>query len=237
MLGALPMVDVWGLNVYRGTTFGDLWSAWPAASTKPLLISEYGVDSFSTANGAADWATQATEVSQMALEVARHAAASGDGPCLGGVVFEWADEWWKSSGDVAVQDNTASWTAAGGYADLGMQEEHFGLLTLQREPKAAYHAYAAVHTPMALRYWPLPPSPSPSPAGPLSGDPSSTNGLILGLAIGVPVGLLLLLGVLIMVWRRWGRIRVDPQAGASSHDTGLGRRYWPKGPHSKQATV
>jgi hypothetical protein len=73
----------------------------------------------------------------MASEVAGRAAALG-GPCVGGVLFEWADEWWKfRGGSPSVHDTTASWTAGGGYSDLSMHEEHFGLVTVDRMPKAS----------------------------------------------------------------------------------------------------
>ena len=36
-------LDIWGVQPYRGTSFGDLFSQYKSA--KPLLISEYGMDS------------------------------------------------------------------------------------------------------------------------------------------------------------------------------------------------
>ena len=37
--------DVWGVQVYRGSTFGNLFQNY--VSTKPLLVSEYGMDAYS----------------------------------------------------------------------------------------------------------------------------------------------------------------------------------------------
>ena len=100
IVASLPAVDVWAFNVYRGTGFNDLWTVWAARSTKPFFLAEFGTDSFSTTAGTSDFATQAAEVRLMASEVASQAVSVG-GPCVGGVLFEWADEWWKFSGGSA----------------------------------------------------------------------------------------------------------------------------------------
>lgn len=44
----LPYVDIWGSNVYRGSSFGTLFAEFSAATSKPLWISEYGIDSYFT---------------------------------------------------------------------------------------------------------------------------------------------------------------------------------------------
>ena len=128
VVNALPEVDVWGFNIYRGTSFTDLWTVWPSVSSKPFFIAEYGTDSYT---GSADtFSRQASEVAMMATEVASQAVATGDGPCIGGVLFSFADEWWKYSSGAAEQHNTIpSWTAGGGYNDLAIQEEHLLLTT------------------------------------------------------------------------------------------------------------
>jgi len=208
VLSALPQVDVWAFNVYRGSSFGTLWSEWPAVSEKPFFLGEYGTDSHS--NGADTFSRQALEVTQMATEVVDNAAVSGVGPCVGGVLFSFADEWWKySSGTADAHDGIASWTAGGGYADLGMQEEHFGIVTVFRAKKSAYHAYAAVVRPGAASLlappWapPLPPAPPRPPVGglPHSVSKSSRNQALLLGAIGGTVGALALLGVARLIAR------------------------------------
>lgn len=68
---------------------GSLFMDYQARSTKPLLLSEYGADSYSSHLGREDQATQAGEVAAMAQAVADNAAASG-GVAAGGMVFEWA---------------------------------------------------------------------------------------------------------------------------------------------------
>ena len=36
--------DVWGIQPYRGETFGNLFSSY--VSDKPLIVSEYGMDAY-----------------------------------------------------------------------------------------------------------------------------------------------------------------------------------------------
>ena len=94
-LAALPGVDVWGINVYRGGAgFGNLFDAFAALSDKPMLLSEYGADSYSAPLGREAAEIHALEVSALAQAVAENAAATG-GVGLGGMLFEFADEWWK----------------------------------------------------------------------------------------------------------------------------------------------
>src|SRR5204862_4328723 len=47
-VAATPQVDLWGLNMYRGDSFGSLFDQWKQVSSKPFFLSEFGVDSFQT---------------------------------------------------------------------------------------------------------------------------------------------------------------------------------------------
>ena len=87
---AIP-ADVWSANVYRGPSFGSLFTDWAARSAKPFFISEYGADSFSAALNREDQETHAAEVGSMLRQLVSNAAVSG-GACLGGVYFAFADE-------------------------------------------------------------------------------------------------------------------------------------------------
>ena len=104
MLAQLPHVDVWGFNVYRGASFGSLFSEWAARSEKPMWLSEYGVDSYSSVVRSENQTKQAEEVGGLAAEIVSNAATTG-GVCCGGAIFSWADEWWKyHSGEADVHD-------------------------------------------------------------------------------------------------------------------------------------
>lgn len=56
----VPSIDVWGVNIYRGTTFTDLWVDTLAASPKPFILTEFGRKRPDNLSGSQ--ATQATEV-------------------------------------------------------------------------------------------------------------------------------------------------------------------------------
>lgn len=144
VLAAVPSADVWATNVYRGASFHGLFWQWSQLSSKPLLMGEYGVDSFSSILNAPDEATHAREVLGLMAEIeAASAATHHDGVAIGGCYFEFADEWWKFTGrshdgEVHVwpggpyaHDSHSGWTA-GGYADAAMHEEHFGLVDIFR---------------------------------------------------------------------------------------------------------
>lgn len=102
-------MDIWGINVYRGKSFGDLFSRWQQISSKPFYISEFGTDSFFTdsfdkdseqravnCQGKEEQDKQAVFVCGLWKEIKSHLSASNpQEQCLGGLVFEFNDELWK----------------------------------------------------------------------------------------------------------------------------------------------
>ncbi|MBF0570678.1 MAG: immunoglobulin domain-containing protein [Candidatus Omnitrophica bacterium] len=110
----LPDLDIWGANIYRGQSFGTLFSDYAAKSNKPLWISEFGVDAFSTSTSPAiiadvnNWQLQMTDPGILIQEGSADQAtqSSWDGALwneivnnspvtIGGSVMEYSDEWWK----------------------------------------------------------------------------------------------------------------------------------------------
>jgi len=47
----VPNLDVWSVQVYRGSSFGSLFSDYVGVSCKPLVITEYGIDAYDDRNG------------------------------------------------------------------------------------------------------------------------------------------------------------------------------------------
>lgn len=93
----MDYLDVWGSNVYRGLSFGDLFDDYAARSSKVFWISEFGVDAWHVidkysdpANGYLDESSQ----DQWDIALWDEIASRGD-VSSGGTVFEYSDEWWK----------------------------------------------------------------------------------------------------------------------------------------------
>ncbi len=56
----VPNIDIWGANIYRGTTFTDLYTDIKSATSKPFILTEFGVTR--PTNGASDQTTQANQI-------------------------------------------------------------------------------------------------------------------------------------------------------------------------------
>jgi hypothetical protein len=140
-LAALSEVDAWGINSYRGISFGDLFDAWSARSSRPMFLAEYGADAWNALLLGEDQQAQADATVALAGEIADHAAATNLGPCLGGALFEWADEWWKDGAGDAQQHDVGGIAPGGGpHPDRTFNEEWWGLVQIDRTPRLAYQA-------------------------------------------------------------------------------------------------
>jgi len=146
-LSGMPDIDVWGINAYRGISFGDLFDAWAERSDKPMYIGEYGADAFNANEGAYDPESQAEATVALTREILEHSQALAQGVCIGGLVFEFADEWWKvSGGDASVQENGGIAPGGGPYPDSTFNEEWWGIVDIDRTPRPAYDGLADLYT-------------------------------------------------------------------------------------------
>ncbi|TRZ50417.1 hypothetical protein D4Q80_00320 [bacterium] len=122
-----PDIDIFGTNAYRGDYgFGFIWRQVKQEADKPVFITEFGCPAYGEGKSA-------DEVEQ--LQAAYHsgawediennmAFAGGEGNCLGGVVFEWLDEWWKAY-EPSRHDTKGLFT--GPFPDGYMHEEWLGV--------------------------------------------------------------------------------------------------------------
>lgn len=95
-----PDVDIFAANVYRGDYgFGNFWEAVFDATGKPAFITEYGSPSYVRYISKDDAETAQANYHRGNwgdIEANMAGRAEGVGNSLGGIAFEWMDEWWKN---------------------------------------------------------------------------------------------------------------------------------------------
>mmetsp|Transcript_62931 Transcript_62931/g.175318 ORF Transcript_62931/g.175318 Transcript_62931/m.175318 type:complete len:531 (-) Transcript_62931:132-1724(-) len=156
-IAAMPDIDVWGLNVYSGASFGGMFDAWRGRSGKPMYLGEYGADALDARTNRENQEAQAEATTRLTNEIVAESAVN-DGSCLGGLLFEFADEWWKDSGGSLEEHDLGGIAPGGGpYPDMTFNEEWWGIVTITREPRMAYHAYKETPVPGSnATPWPTP---------------------------------------------------------------------------------
>jgi len=155
-------VDILGLNMYRGISFGDAFQRVKNECRKPIMFTEFGADAFNSLSNQEDQDDQAKYLVGNWKEIYENAAGMGkSGNCLGGFTFQFSDGWWKTgqTKDLDVHNTNASWVNGGYLYDYkpgqnNMNEEWFGICakgpTNERGlydlfPRAAYYALKEVH--------------------------------------------------------------------------------------------
>ncbi len=155
-------VDVLGINVYRGASFGDMYDKVKKEYGKPVMLTEFGSDAYNTIANTEDQEYQAKILVANWKEIYANAAGLGKaGNSLGGFTFQFSDGWWKTGQTVNLDehDASASWSNGGYLNDYkagenNMNEEWFGICakgatnergTYQLFPRAAYYALKEAH--------------------------------------------------------------------------------------------
>jgi len=117
--GIMTDLDAWGVQLYRGDNFGygdnDFLEKFPSFSSRPLIVTEYGVDAYKDPCGVCDgnycptpcyngmWSAPAG----FGEDPITHADWNGkltqnikdhwDKGTVGGCIMSWNDEYWKTS--------------------------------------------------------------------------------------------------------------------------------------------
>lgn len=157
-----PNVDVLGVNVYRGPSFGDLFQRVKKEYGKPVLFTEFGSDAFNTISNKEDQNAQATILKENWKEIYQNAVGIGkNGNCIGGFTFQFSDGWWKhaQTTNLGIHDTDASWFNGGYSFDYikgknNINEEWFGICAkgptdengmYKLFPRSAYYILKKIH--------------------------------------------------------------------------------------------
>ncbi len=154
----VPSLDILGVNTYRGKASFDLFYESVAETLDlPIVYTEFGADAYNVAERREDQFNQADYIKSQWEEIYRQSYGKGGYQnMLGGFVFEWMDEWWKSAGmvlELDVHNTSATWSNGAYEYDSGfdvnnMNEEWWGLVAQspvktdgihERRPRAAYY--------------------------------------------------------------------------------------------------
>lgn len=155
-------IDILGLNMYRGVSFGNAFQEVKSKFNKPILFSEFGADAFNAIDNAEDQKSQAYFMVGNWKEIYENAANLGKaGNSLGGFTFQFSDGWWKfgQTKNLDVHDSNASWSNGGYTSDFikgqnNMNEEWFGVCAkgpvnprglYDLYPRAAYYSLKEAH--------------------------------------------------------------------------------------------
>lgn len=87
-------LDVWSVQVYRGNSFGSLFSDYANVSSKPLAITEYGIDAYDNRTQKEYENSNNSYQAVYAESLWKEIEANSD-ICSGGCIMEYSDEWWK----------------------------------------------------------------------------------------------------------------------------------------------
>jgi len=134
-------LDIMGSNMYRGMSAGDAFARVDKELGMPFMFTEFGSDAYNAREEREDDAFQARYLKGNWKEIYEQAYGNGGaGNAIGGMIFQWSDEWWKyrQTVNLDVHDETSSWYG-GGYDDFkergsnNMNEEWWGIAT--RNPR------------------------------------------------------------------------------------------------------
>lgn len=148
VVSKMDIIDVWGTNIYSGKSFGNMFNQWERTSGKPLYLGEYGADAYNANIQNEDQDAQADATRELTELIVQHSSANEGGVCFGGLLFEFADEWWKDGhGSLEEHDDHGIAPGGGPHPDKTFNEEWWGIVDIARNKRKAYYAYKNVPRP------------------------------------------------------------------------------------------
>jgi uncharacterized repeat protein (TIGR01451 family) len=160
----VPNLDVWSVQVYRGLSFGTLFTDYAAASNKPLVITEYGIDAYDDRNED-EYERIGPSYQAIYAEALWNEIMANSNVCSGGSIMAYSDEWWKGkygqpdADHLNCPDYNSSFHSTCGYAtgahpDGYANEEWWGIMrTVDNksgpdimQPRAVYYTLRSLWT-------------------------------------------------------------------------------------------
>ncbi|MBU1727245.1 MAG: tetratricopeptide repeat protein [Candidatus Omnitrophica bacterium] len=147
-----PDIDIFGANAYRGNYgFGSFWRQVKEEAGRPAFITEFGCGAYAEGKTLDEAEALQEDYHKGSWEDIENnmAFSAGAGNSLGGVVFEWLDEWWKAY-EPSAHDTRPLW--AGPFPDGYMHEEWLGvcgqgdgnLSPFLRTPRKSFEFYKKI---------------------------------------------------------------------------------------------
>ena len=145
-----PNIDVFGSNVYRGPSSGDIFERVDKEMGIPFMYTEFGSDAYDAKREREDHMSQARYLQAQWQEIYEQSYGKGRvGNAIGGLIFQWSDGWWKYRQDINldVHDTTASWSNEAYQHDWtpdgnNMNEEWFGIAAKgENDERGLYEVY------------------------------------------------------------------------------------------------
>ncbi len=145
-------LDIIGVNSYRGRNgFGALFDDVKKIFDRPVLITEYGADAFYEGRGIDEDQQERYHAGNLRDIVLNQAGGPLAGNSIGGVIFEYLDEWWKAPWDPEEKQCLES---QGDFPmpDGESHEEWYGIVgqgsaknsPFERHLRKTYHYYKSV---------------------------------------------------------------------------------------------
>jgi hypothetical protein len=133
-------IDLYGVNVYDGTTFGKRFHQWESMSKKPFYLGEFGAVAYNENTQHEDPDDQDHANLLLFTEILENVSAKNPEHILiGGCLFEFCDEWWKGGNpDPSTHRHGGITVDHGPFPSNCFDDEYFGLVEIDRTPRPTY---------------------------------------------------------------------------------------------------
>ncbi|MEW5894904.1 MAG: glycoside hydrolase family 2 TIM barrel-domain containing protein [Candidatus Omnitrophota bacterium] len=145
-----PAIDIIGVNSYQGSLgFGGLWQEAKTKFDRPVLITEYGCDAYFQGRGEDEDSQEEYHRGNFRDIIFNQAGGPGEGNAIGGMIFEYLDEWWKDTRGDPNDSQQPGYTFPFPFPDGHSHEEWLGIISqgsgknspFERRPRKAYYFY------------------------------------------------------------------------------------------------